>query len=304
MDRQASRRDVGGRSGQMEPQGGLSFEIHRVSDVAVLPPAPIVRMVWSERGGAVACGGRHWRPLSAQRYLLVPMETEAALRGDAGQEGRFLALGADRALIETLESELRSFSRLGGGGAGPCASIGRMKGLCQTEQPEWMINSLRGLAASVASESPDLEFLGRHGRLVWERLVYSLALRRRGSFRRPSTPRKRMLSVRLHRARRLIETGFAEPINVSDLAAIACISRFHFVREFRRAFGQTPYQMLLDVRLGHARRMLASGDLTVQEVGRRTGFSSTDGFYRAFRRRYLGCPSAFQGHAGNAHPVE
>lgn len=285
--------------------GGLSFEIYRVSDVTVLPPSSMIRLVWSEEGGRVACGGRHWRVLSPRRYLLVPVDTEAALRGADKSDGRFLALGADRSLVESIEAELRSVSRGRSTGSPSCQSIARMRGISQTRQPDWMLNALRDLVARLVSESPDLDFLNRHGRLLWERLVYSLALARTAGPRsRPESPRKRMLSVRLRRARRVIERDFSDPLSVSDLAAVACISRFHFVREFRRAYGQTPYQMLLSTRLGHAYRLLAAGQLTVQEVTRRAGFSSADGFYRAFRKRYRQCPSAFQTRHTEGQPLE
>lgn len=53
----------------------------------------------------------------------------------------------------------------------------------------------------------------------------------------------------LVRARDLADARYTEPLTVDDLAAAACLSRAHFSRAFRRAFGESPYSYLLTRRL-------------------------------------------------------
>jgi AraC-like DNA-binding protein len=60
----------------------------------------------------------------------------------------------------------------------------------------------------------------------------------------------------LLRARDLADARYAEPIGVDDMAAAAGLSRAHFSREFRRAFGESPHAYLLTRRLERAASLL------------------------------------------------
>jgi AraC-like DNA-binding protein len=165
-------------------------------------------------------------------------------------------------------------------------------------QPDSLVGLLGDLDQAAALGLRDPAWLRRHVKLVWERLIFSRILlrhaRRAAAARPRPSPRRAGLEQRLRRVRRLLETDYQRPLDLAEMAAQACVSRYHFLREFRKAFGQTPYQQLIEIRLRAARRLLRSGDLPVQEVSRRVGFSSTDGFYRAFRRRYDRSPSSFR----------
>ena len=69
----------------------------------------------------------------------------------------------------------------------------------------------------------------------------------------------------LLRARDLADARFAEPLDVDDMAAAAGLSRAHFSREFRRAFGESPHAYLLTRRLERAAALLRNTD----RLGRR-----------------------------------
>src|SRR5260370_7707876 len=60
----------------------------------------------------------------------------------------------------------------------------------------------------------------------------------------------------LLRARDLVDARYAEPLDVADLARAAGLSRAHFSREFRRAFGESPHASLLTPRLERAAALL------------------------------------------------
>lgn len=78
---------------------------------------------------------------------------------------------------------------------------------------------------------------------------------------------------------------------VPDLAALSGLSRAAFARIFQLALGSTPMQYLTEWRMTLARDYLRAGELTLAEIGSRTGYSSPYAFASAFRR-YNGAPPA------------
>lgn len=97
---------------------------------------------------------------------------------------------------------------------------------------------------------------------------------------------------RVHVARDHVDSCYAEPLTLDDLAAQACMSPHHFLRSFKQVVGQTPHQYLLRVRLARARRLLDAADLTVAEAATRVGFESWEHFSRQFRREFGMPPGA------------
>jgi AraC-like DNA-binding protein len=98
---------------------------------------------------------------------------------------------------------------------------------------------------------------------------------------------------RLHRARDLVHADFAEPLALRDLARAANMSSFHFLREFRVAFGETPRRCLSRIRLERARELLLRST-SVTETCHAVGFSSLGSFSTAFAGRYGCSPRAYQ----------
>lgn len=98
----------------------------------------------------------------------------------------------------------------------------------------------------------------------------------------------------LARARDLADTRYADPLTVEDLAAAAHLSRAHFSRAFRRAFGETPHAYLLTRRLERAAHLLRSTDWTVAEVCVSVGLSSVGSFTTTFTAVYGASPTAYR----------
>ena len=73
---------------------------------------------------------------------------------------------------------------------------------------------------------------------------------------RPAT--REELYRRLHRGRDYLSACYAEPVTVAKAAAAATLSPYHFHRQFRAVFGQTPMQFVQACRLDAARRLLSS----------------------------------------------
>jgi AraC-like DNA-binding protein len=96
---------------------------------------------------------------------------------------------------------------------------------------------------------------------------------------------------RLSLALDLIESEYASPLTVEELAKAAGMSRFHFSRVFRDAVGTSPYQRLLDTRLDRARELLFTG-VSVTEAAFTVGCLDLGRFARAFKKRFGVAPSA------------
>ncbi|HUJ12452.1 MAG TPA: AraC family transcriptional regulator [Thermoanaerobaculia bacterium] len=91
---------------------------------------------------------------------------------------------------------------------------------------------------------------------------------------------------RLYRARDFLHCCFAEPVSVSDAAAIAAMSPFHFQRMFKIAFGITPMQFVQRRRLERARQLLIQTDEPVTAVCLSVGFESLGSFSTLFKRTF------------------
>ena len=87
---------------------------------------------------------------------------------------------------------------------------------------------------------------------------------------------------RLLRARDHIDVHYREALDVPTLARIALMGRAHFIREFKAAFGETPYRYLQRRRVERAMHLLRWTDLSVTEVCMEVGFSSLGTFTRTF----------------------
>jgi AraC-like DNA-binding protein len=98
----------------------------------------------------------------------------------------------------------------------------------------------------------------------------------------------------LLRARDLADARYAEPLDVGDLAAAAGLSRAHFSREFRRAFGETPHAYLLTRRLERAAALLRSTDHTVADICLSVGLTSLGSFTTSFTRMFGMSPTAYR----------
>lgn len=94
---------------------------------------------------------------------------------------------------------------------------------------------------------------------------------------------------RLCRARDFMHDRASAPLTVEEMAAEACLSPFHFMRTFKRAFGVPPHRYLLDLRLERARTLMPT--LLLSEVAKETGFADLSAFSKAFRARYGVPPS-------------
>jgi AraC-like DNA-binding protein len=98
----------------------------------------------------------------------------------------------------------------------------------------------------------------------------------------------------LLRAKDLADLRYADPLGVDDLARSAGLSRAHFSREFRRAFGESPHAYLLTRRLERAAALLRNTDRSVADVCFTVGLQSVGSFTTSFSRMYGVSPTAYR----------
>jgi AraC-like DNA-binding protein len=98
----------------------------------------------------------------------------------------------------------------------------------------------------------------------------------------------------LARARDLADARYAEEIGVDDMARAAGLSRAHFSREFKRAFGESPHAYLLTRRLERAAALLRTTDRSVSDVCFSVGLRSLGSFTTSFARTYGLSPAAYR----------
>ncbi len=96
---------------------------------------------------------------------------------------------------------------------------------------------------------------------------------------------------RLDRARDRLAV---EPLLLTEVASEACLSPFHFHRQFVRAFGQTPHAFATARRLERAKLLLLTSDLTVSEVCASVGYESLGSFSARFAREFGRSPTGFR----------
>jgi AraC-like DNA-binding protein len=104
----------------------------------------------------------------------------------------------------------------------------------------------------------------------------------------------------LLRAKDLADARYFEPLTVDDLARAAGLSRAHFSREFRRAFGESPHAYLLTRRLERAAALLRNTDRPVAEICFSVGLQSVGSFTTSFTQTYRTSPTAYRRSAAPA----
>jgi AraC-like DNA-binding protein len=98
----------------------------------------------------------------------------------------------------------------------------------------------------------------------------------------------------LLRGKDLADARYSEQIDVDDMAGAAGLSRAHFSREFRRAFGESPHAYLLTRRLERAAALLRNTDRSVADVCFSVGLQSVGSFTTSFTRTYGMSPTAYR----------
>jgi AraC family transcriptional regulator len=93
-----------------------------------------------------------------------------------------------------------------------------------------------------------------------------------------------------------LETRIDQPHALSELASIAGLSRYHFLRTFSRVTGITPHQWILRARLREAARRLATSSQAITEIALDVGFEDLSNFIRSFHAEFGISPRGYRGN--------
>lgn len=118
--------------------------------------------------------------------------------------------------------------------------------------------------------------------------------------RRPAETTQLRDLARLRRVRDRIDREYARPLNVEALARDIGMSAGHLSRQFRRAFGESPYSYLMTRRIERAMALLQRGGLSVTEVCFEVGCSSLGSFSTRFTELVGVPPSVYRLQAPQA----
>ena len=140
---------------------------------------------------------------------------------------------------------------------------------------------------------------GRQEALLYDLLAAILQVQR-GVFRqaeqlpaaRPAT--RLELYRRLHFVREYMLANLDQEATIADLARIAALSPWHFLRTFRKVFGITPHAWWTQQRLKKAAALIAGSDRSITDISLDVGFQSLSAFSTLFRKQYHASPRAYR----------
>lgn len=118
-----------------------------------------------------------------------------------------------------------------------------------------------------------------------------------GTPARPAMPSARDVR-RISAVVRHIEQQADAPVELDALAGLACMSKYHFLRTFRRLVGVTPYRYTLDLRLRRAAVALRTSEAPVAQIAYGAGFGDLSTFNQRFRATFGAAPTQFRNTRG------
>ncbi|MDE6920834.1 MAG: AraC family transcriptional regulator, partial [Lachnospiraceae bacterium] len=114
-----------------------------------------------------------------------------------------------------------------------------------------------------------------------------------------STPTDARTNARMNMSETIttyISEHFAEKLTIEQLASLAGLSSYHFIRTFKKQTGFTPHEYILNTRMNTARYLLKNTALPVKDICFSTGFSCESIFCTAFKRIEGMTPAQYREH--------
>lgn len=107
-------------------------------------------------------------------------------------------------------------------------------------------------------------------------------------------PKSRISTEEIEQVKKLVLEDLSEKITIDDLSAEIGMSKFHFLREFKKMTGETPYQFVLAIKLEKAKELLNQSDQSITEIALDLGFSDQSHFTKAFSTKYGISPKRYK----------
>lgn len=111
----------------------------------------------------------------------------------------------------------------------------------------------------------------------------------------PSVLQRLVKNRRINHAINFLESSCADDVNLAEVADIACLSKYHFLRVFNETVGETPISFLQRIRLERsARKLVYVRTAPIGDVAYDCGFASAQSFSTAFARRFGSTPREYR----------
>ena len=110
-------------------------------------------------------------------------------------------------------------------------------------------------------------------------------------------------SRRVQRVKEYIDQNYRDEIRLQDLAEIASMTPTAFSRFFKLRTAKSISEYVIDVRLGHAARLLADSTMAIVEICYRCGFNNISNFNRIFKKRKGCTPTEFRENYHKKHVI-
>lgn len=91
-----------------------------------------------------------------------------------------------------------------------------------------------------------------------------------------------------------LEVHYNQNISIDQLAMFCNISGYHFIRLFKQSTGVSPRQYLLDIRIRHAKHLLNTTQLLVEQIAYIVGYKNANNFTRMFKKRVGHSPNVYR----------
>ena len=88
--------------------------------------------------------------------------------------------------------------------------------------------------------------------------------------------------------------NITKDLSIDELSSICNLSRYHFIRSFKKCFGKSPYNFIINIRLSIAKMLLVNTDLSITEISMQSGFLSPNRFAEVFRQKNNITPSEYR----------
>ena len=157
-----------------------------------------VNLIWAPDGGRTRIRGGRWQSLSATQYVIAAPGALIELVPPRNGEGRINILGASPVMVRDISNELSAVSRSGLRKLSTSRAMMANIRSVISEQPNWLSPLLQDLDQAAALGLQDTQWLLRHVRLVWERLIFGGALDKALCCPSKTTPKPRRTECKTH----------------------------------------------------------------------------------------------------------
>jgi AraC family transcriptional regulator len=110
----------------------------------------------------------------------------------------------------------------------------------------------------------------------------------------PAEPRRGLADWQVKRVASYMQDFIDREISLDEVAALVGLSRFHFCTAFRLATGMSPHHYLTQLRIAHARKLLAEPGLSIIQVALAVGYQTPSAFAASFRKVTRVTPREFR----------